>query len=628
MSKRNPTPLRTVRLRPRAEGLETRQLLTTLPGSLPVAKVTGHPTAQVSGTDPDGAHWTLKLYGPGTLNVVDANGNAFTKATANTPDSINTITIGGASTTMTRLVGTVTPAPDGNSNVYFQNLVVTPTGQLGRIDSGQVSNFKQQVLGIAAIDMPDFYLAHTDTTKPSTASPLHTTAQLAGYINIPGGVINLRFGGVDATYTPPGGTPLNQTGQSNEFAINLGLPLVAGTSVIVNNVTSTAEANSTSGSPAFQDMVTFLVNGRLNLFQANSINGTTTSGLVPSQFSGTAVSSSNLSPGGTYLISGGGSFGTGQIGDVRVGGNATNFTTLVEEYALTTTPVEGALDAKLSNFFIGGETNNVMMIAPSGARNVQFGLGMDNTTINSLAIKSLKVNRDATNSTVTVSRSIQNLNIGGNVENTNIQAGYQQSLFAASIFPSTSIFTSGSGVFFGSTPPTITNRVVSADTQLDEPLAQNGGSIVGRIAGNIVNSIISASVDPNPSGLSPSVVDNSGQFQSKNATIFPFGAASNLYLPRGVINLKFEGVVDNSASPLLANGEPVTAAFFAKRVRIKKGPVIPPNVPYEPYVAPTVYHRGQDTLKGVFKVDHIPSNLAVLRRAQRAAEAGTRHKTS
>src|SRR5215468_6154472 len=100
MLKRNPTPLRAVRLRPRAEGLEARQLL-TLPPALPLAKATGHPTAQVSGTDPDGARWTLKLYGPGSLNVVDANGNAFTKATSNTPDSINTITIGGANTTQT-----------------------------------------------------------------------------------------------------------------------------------------------------------------------------------------------------------------------------------------------------------------------------------------------------------------------------------------------------------------------------------------------------------------------------------------------------------------------------------------------------------------------------------------------
>src|SRR5579884_1668768 len=111
MSKRNPTPLRTVRLRPRPEGLESRQLLSSLPEALPIAPVGGKPTAQVSGTDPDGAHWTLKLYGPGTLNVVDTAGNAFSKVTNNTPDSIGTITVGGSNTTQTRLVGTVTPAP-------------------------------------------------------------------------------------------------------------------------------------------------------------------------------------------------------------------------------------------------------------------------------------------------------------------------------------------------------------------------------------------------------------------------------------------------------------------------------------------------------------------------------------
>ncbi len=57
------------------------------------------------------------------------------------------------------------PAPDGNSNVYFQNLIVTPTGELGKIDTGQVSNFNIQQNGIASIDMPDFYLAHTETDQ-------------------------------------------------------------------------------------------------------------------------------------------------------------------------------------------------------------------------------------------------------------------------------------------------------------------------------------------------------------------------------------------------------------------------------------------------------------------------------
>jgi hypothetical protein len=622
MSKRNPTPpRRSLRLLPRAEGLEARQLLTKQPMGLPVASPNEKPSAQVSGTEPNGVHWTLKLYGPGTLNVVDAAGNAFTQATKNTPDYINTITVGGSDSTQTRLVGTTVPAPNGDATVHFQNLVVTPTGALSNIDPGRIT-FRQQQNGIAAIDMPNFYMAHTETTKPSGASPLHSTAQLAGYMNIPAGVINLRFGGVDSTFTPAGGTPLNQTGQSNEFALDLGLPIVIGTSVIVNTVTSDAQANTstTAGAAPFQDMVTFLVNGRLNLFQANSINGNASSDLVPTQFLGNAVTSStSLSPGGTFVISGGGSFGTGQIGDVRIGGNATNFTTIAEEYPITTTPVEGALDAKVSNFFIGGETNHVILMAPSGSRNVSFGLGMDNTTINSLAIQSLRVNRDATNSEVTVSRSIQDMNIGGNVENTNVQAGYEQSLFAHSVFPSTSPFSSGGGVFFGSPPPTISNHKISPSTALMEPLAQNGGQINGRIAGNIVNSVISASVDPNPSGLSPSVVDSSGQFQPPNKVNFPFGAPDNLVLPRGQINIKFEGTVDNSTNPLIATTAPVNAAFFAKTVHINKGPVVPPNVPSQPYVAPTVYHTGQRALKGLFKVDHIPSNLALLRNAQRAA---------
>jgi hypothetical protein len=618
MLNRNPSqPRRSCRLQPLAEGLETRQLLSSGYGT---------PTAQVSGTDPDGAHWTLRLYGPGTLNVVDQNGTPFTKANSNTPDSIDTITVGGTDNTTSRLVGTVTPAPDGNSNVYFQNLVVTPSGQLGKIDLGQVSNFRQQQLGISAIDIPDFYLAHTETAKPSTASSVHTGAELAGQIQVPGGVQNLRFGGVEADYTSPGGTPLNQTGQSNEFVINLGIPIITGTSIIVNNVTSDAEANSTSGSPAFQDMVTFLVAGRLNLFQANSISGNTTTGLVPSQFAGAPVSSSDLSPGGTYVASVGSEAGTGQIGNVRVGGNATNFTTLVDEYTLSTTPVEGALDAKISNFFIGGETNNVMMIAPSGSRNVAFGLGMDNVTINSLIIQNLRANRDATNSTLTVSRSIQNMLIGGNVENTNIQAGYSQSLFEDEVYPATSVLTAASGVFYGTPPPTITNRMPAPETGYVEPFAQNGGSIAGRIAGNIVNSVISASVDPNPSNLTPSFIDDSGVFQPRTKNIFPYNAPNSLYLARGVINLKFEGTVDNSASPLLADGTPVTAAFFARVVHIKKGPVIPPSVPYEPYVAPTVYHRGQSTLKGLFKLDHIPSNLKVLRTAQRLEEHKSHEK--
>ena len=310
---------------------------------------------------------------------------------------------------------------------------------------------------------------------------------------------------------------------------------------------------------------------------------------------------------------------------MRIGGNATNFTTLVEEYSLGQTPVEGALDAKISNYFVGGETNNVMLMSPSGSRNISFGLGMDKVTINSDAIASLRANRDATNSTVTVSRSIQNLFIGGQVENTNIQAGYSQSLFTDTSYPATSILSSGSGVFYGTPPPTITNHQVNPSSTFLEPFAQNGGSITGRIAGNITNSVISASVDPNPSGSSPSVVGTSGTFEPSKGNNFPFGAPDNLVLPRGVINLKFEGVVNNSTNPLVSTSAPSNAAFFARVVHIKKGPVIPPSVPSQPYVAPTVYHRGQNALKGTFKIDHVPSNLRLLRVAEQAASRKT-HK--
>jgi hypothetical protein len=471
--------------------------------------------------------------------------------------------------------------------------------------------------------MPDFYLAHTETTAPTATSPIHAGAKLAGGINIPGGVISFRFGGVDSDYTPPGGTPLNQTGQSNEFAIDLGLPVITGTSIIVNQVTSDAQANSSSTSAPFQDMVTFLVAGRLNLFQANEIRGNTDPTLQPSQFDG-ATPTTGLSPGGTYVISQGANGGTGQIGDVRIGGNATNFTTLIDDVPLTSPTVEGALDAKISNFFVGGETNNVMLMAPSGSRNVAFGLGMDKVTINSLAIQNLRANRDATNSTVTVSRSIQDLFLGGPIENTNIQAGYAQSLFFDTNNPSLSLTSPPSGVFFGTPPPTITNRHVNPNTEFLEPLAQNGGSIQGRIAGNITNSVISASVDPNPSGLNQSFVDTAGTFQqAKKGSTFPFGAPNNLVLPRGVINVKFEGVVDNSTNPLVSSSAPSNAAFFARVVHIDKGPIIPPSVPYQPYVAPTVYHRGQSTLKGLFKIDHFPSNLHL----RRIAAAGAhKHK--
>jgi hypothetical protein len=561
-------------LRPIAEDLETRQLLSTASST---------PTQVVRGTDPDGAQWTLKLFGPGVMNVVGTGGDSFDSTTQNLAESIMTITVAGSISTETRLVGTVTPNAGGNARVYFENLNVTNTGELGKIDVGQVDNFRTVQNGIFAIDMPDFYLAHTETTAPSAPSLIHTAAKSAGQIEIPEGVNTLRLGGVDVDYTPPGGIPLTTTAQSNEFQINLGLPIVLGTSIIVNTVNSDAEANSSTATSPFQDFATFLVTGRLNLFQANSITGNTTAGLVASQFPNQTTPSSSA-PGGTFLISQGGA-ATGAIGDVRVGGAATNFTTFVTEDPLNVAAAEGQLDAKISNFYIGGQTNNVMLLAPSGARNISFGQGMDNVTINTNIISSLTANRDAIDSNVTVSRSIGNLVIGGDVQNTNVNVGEQQSLFTFANFPPSSVFASGTGIFFGNLPPTVANPQTNPVTQNIEPIAQNGGTLNGRIAGNITNSLFTASVDGDPSmAFSPLFGSTSG----------------SLVLPRGVINVKAEGTINNTSNTLVTDPN---KAFFAKTIHRSHGPVIPPAVTYAPFKSPTVYHKGQVSLKGLFKVD-------------------------
>src|SRR5262245_53754293 len=206
MSMRKPTP-RSRSLRPMAESLETRQLLTILPPA--TGSPTQRATAVVNGTDPNGARWTLRLYGPGVLYVLGTDGDVFSRSTKTLSESIGLITVAGAISTETRLVGKVFPNPtNGNDRVYFENLVVTPTGELGKIEQTHVSNFRTTQNGILAIDMPHFYLAHTETTPPSTPSQIHTTAMSAGQIFIPGGVNTLRFGGVDVNFTPDGGTPL------------------------------------------------------------------------------------------------------------------------------------------------------------------------------------------------------------------------------------------------------------------------------------------------------------------------------------------------------------------------------------------------------------------------------------
>jgi hypothetical protein len=592
-----------------AEGLETRQLLSAL---------STHVSATVSGTDPKGDAWTLTLYGPGTLNVVDDTGTAFTTANQNTPREINTITVSGTFTSKSRLVGKVTPGANSDGRVFFQTLNIEPTGAYPHLDPNLVlPRISTPQNGIAAVDMPSFWLGHTSTSKPAFASQIHPGFQIAGAINAPEGINVLRFGGVDTTFTPTGGTPLNQSGQKNEFLVNLGPPIYIGTSIIVNKVITDAQLIAATGTSTTgtvnQQIATFLVSGRLNLFQANEIDGNTTPAntttktptAVPTQFlpgGPTAPTPAGDQPGGTYVVSMGGAV-TGQVGDIRIGGNVTNFTAFALATDVFTIPNDLVVDPKVSNFFIGGETNNVILIAPGGSRNVYFGLGMDNTQINTQFIQNLQANRGALNSSVTVDRTIGNMGIGGDVVDTNIQVGYAQTLASYANVPSSG-FTAATGAFNGTPVPTILNSIQNTVTGIFQPLAHGGGAIHGRIAGNVTNSIISASVGPDPSGL-----NQPGQFQLPAGHTFPFGAPENIVLPHGSINVKVEGTVDNSGlqsgtSPLVSPDIPATSAFFARHLSVETGLVIPPNVPQAPYPPPVIYHIGQRTLKGVFKHDN------------------------
>jgi hypothetical protein len=600
-----------------AESLETRQVLSVL---------STVPSATVSGTDTKGDRWTLTLYGQGTLNVVDKNGTAFTPANQFTPDDINTITVSGTETSQSRLVGKVTYVPTGSDGrVFFQQLTINNTGAFPVLNTTLVHPKAETVQnGIAAVDMPNFWLGWTgsaSSTAPTATSNFHSASgvpfHLAGGINAPEGIINLRFGGVDTTYSPSGVTPLDQTNQNNEFVINLGPPIVGGTSIIVNRVITSANQSTTSGTTTtFQQSVSFVVNGRINLFQANEIDGATGTGLVPTQFARPTAPQTSLLPGGTYLVSDvGGGVTTGQIGDIRIGGNVTNFTAFAIDTDLFTFPApDTIIGPQVSNFFIGGQTNNVILVAPSGSRNVYFGQGMDNVSINTEFIQNLQANRGAVGSAVTVKRNIGNLVMGGDVINTFIQSGYDQELSAVSNSPLTSlqgVTIPAGGVFNGEAPPTIMNRISNAflNQPTYSPLAHGGGAIHGRIAGNVTNSILSVSVDPNPTPTTnASGTVNPGAFQNVTSKTFPFGAPENIVLPRGVLGVKVEGAVNNSglqtgANPLVDPNIPANSAFFAKQVKVEGLPVIPPNVPEAPY-PPAPLHQGQRFLSGLYKVDH------------------------
>jgi hypothetical protein len=489
---------------PMTEGLETRKLLST---------------KTISGQDSDGDTWVLRLQGPGDLRItkqVDAQGNDQTLDSAS---QIDTITIAGADPLSTRLIGQVKRGPNGDGKVFFNN--IDELG--GRAEGPAATN------GIYAIDMPDFWLGNTATAATPTAEPT---------ISIPDGVITLRFGGADTTFTPPGGTDLNTNNQSDTFNVNLGIPRTQGTTVIVNQVVTSGQAGaaSSTGTPGTptQDSVVFNVAGRLNQFQANSILGNTafpTTGFRGG--GGTLVVSQTDTATGV----------TGQIGFARVGGNATNFSVQTND--------------KISNYYVGGEANNVQILAPAGSRAIEFGKGMDTATILTHYIDSLQANRGAVNSNVTVDRNVGRVTFGGDVVDTNFTAGVQQGLAA---------------VFSNQTAPTTA------------PTAQDGGAITNvLIAGNVMNSVFAASTEP------------------LNGTY----GTSDLLLPHGHIEAKVGGTIDNST----ATPDSPNTAFFSKYVKLDQGPVIPPSVPELPFGNQGAPPSGNRIVPGLQPTENLRNNL-------------------
>jgi hypothetical protein len=486
-----------------AESLEGRQLL----------------SATVSGTDTAGDHWTLTLQGTGTLQVVKQNDSTGYPAALDSATEIKSITVAGTNPMNSVLTGTVTPAPGSNGEVFFQQL-------------NEISNLSDRTgggLGLKAINMPNFYLGVTDPSVTSSSS------QPLAEINIPDGINTLRFGGVDTTAffgTNPADSP-SQDGQNDEFLVKLGLPESLGTSIIVKKVISNSEpaasTSSSSTSSPTQKAVIFDVAGRLNLFEANEIDGNTQNAPASESFTGgTIVASYSDVASGI----------TGEIGFVRVGGNATNFSVVTNN--------------TLSNMYVGGETNNVSVLTPNGSRNFYFGKGFDTSTILSHSVENLNANRGALNSKVETFRMIGDLKLGGDVDNSTFLSGYNQSLASAA-----STVESNLASFSSATAPSI---------QVGNPVA--GGDINAFVAGNIINSVFAASVLP------------ISQVQTASATTptQTFGETGDAYLPLGKITAQVEGGVQNST---VTPNSPNTA-FYAKTVHQTHSPVVPPAVVEEP----------------------------------------------
>lgn len=415
----------------------------------------------IRGLDPDGDRWVLRLLGPGSVAVVNVNGSDGQPIPIGQPALIRSISIAGASPGSTRLIGAVRQGEAGDGRVFFSSLT----------ESASTAPAANVGVGVLAIDIPDFWLG---ATAPITTG----TSAVQGTIDIPDGVVTLRFGGIDTTFN---GLQTNTINDS--FNVNLGLPYRIGTSIVVDRII-TANRPMSGSQAATMDTANINVEGRINLFQANRIDGDETLNLGENGFfdgnntGGTTITSG---PAGTTFL------GTvlGFIGRFRVGGNATNL-------SVNVTPTTGD-ESAITNLSIGGETNKVSINADSALRTAQFGLGLDTVFIQADNLQYLGANRGAVGSQIVAARGAGLLNFGGDVSDTQVLAGF------------------------------VTNQSNSGNPFI----AQELGDMTVLVAGDVTNSVFAASYEPNEDGV--------------------FGSPDDLRLV-GMIDAKVEGFIDNSAN--------------------------------------------------------------------------------
>jgi hypothetical protein len=606
MSTRKPSPQNRA-LRPAPEDLEDRQML----------------SATVSGTDIDGDMWTLRLIGPGSLAVTKQNGPDGMPLPLTTPSEINQITIGGAEPLVTRLIGKITKVGSGPNagKVFFQTLKELPS------TSERITTGGQSLLSIV---MPNFWLGFTTQVTPSTTFP---SVPSPPSISIPDGVNTLKFGGVDVRHDIPI-LPPTTTPPDVSPTVTLGLPLYGGTTIIIDQSISRAQQvtpppSLTTPTPiTIQQAVEFSVSGRLSLFQANSIVDATNTN-TPPQFPN---STGGSTIGGTVVVSGtsgtapflvngqlrGGL--TGQIGNLRIGDDATNLTAL----AFDTTTTGGA---KISNFSIGGEATNVQVIAPNGLRNAVFGQGMDNTEILAHVINTLAVNQVARNSTVVSDRTISRATFGGDVDNTNVLSGYAQNFSTIISTIEGTPATATAPATAPAPPPT----PGSTPTDSNQPVtAQTGGGMVVHVVGNVNNSVFAASVQPlsvppltlPPTPTSPTTV-TFGRPQ-----VVPGGVPGVVDLPTGHIKAKVEGNINNNVNGATVDNVKTVdqsgLAFYAQVVHRNKHhvTVVPPHIP-KPQPNQPVHAPGLNNPFRLFPFTASPKDVSIPSSSRTADPATT-----